>query len=231
VLTPENILARPVDPVQIGMLRGLDGEKLNYGLDLVVKYIKTTAEDDIDRIVFSGDAPAVLPISHLRKEEDRAKYTEGFINNFAVRVEELQRWVSHLKAWRQFHEIEKAYGRYYPPEGKHEAAKYEKLEEIKGTNAFRFEKLVYDPFRLTRGKRFGLLEANREEEYAPILRKSEPDRSPVFGTPEYAILALSHLHEKWLRDAGYQFVEPSSLGTIALKEIVARKRILRQRHQ
>ncbi len=47
VLTPENILARPVDPVQIGMLRGLDGEKLNYGLDLVVKYIKTTAEDDV----------------------------------------------------------------------------------------------------------------------------------------------------------------------------------------
>jgi hypothetical protein len=40
VLTPENILARPADPVQIGMLRGLDGDKLHYGLDLVVKYIK-----------------------------------------------------------------------------------------------------------------------------------------------------------------------------------------------
>jgi len=90
-----------------------------------------------------------------------------------------------------------------------------------------------DPFRLTRAKRFGLLEANREEEFAPITKGSQPiiDGKPVFGTPEYAILALSRLHEKWLRQAGYEFVEDASVQTIALKDIIARQRMQRQKHQ
>jgi hypothetical protein len=36
VLTPKNILACPVDPVQVGMFCGLDRERLSCGLDLVV---------------------------------------------------------------------------------------------------------------------------------------------------------------------------------------------------
>ncbi len=104
-----------------------------------------------------------------KEGRERAKFTEDSINNFAVRVEVLQLWVSPPEGLAPIPRDREGllHARYYPPKGKHEAAKYEKLDEIKSTNTF----------CLTRGKRFGLLlEANREEEYAAILGKSETDR-------------------------------------------------------
>jgi hypothetical protein len=67
-------------------------------------------EDDIDRIVFSGYAPAVEPISHLRKRGEKELNSQripSIISQFVLRY--YSSGLAHLKVWRQFHEIEKVY--------------------------------------------------------------------------------------------------------------------------
>lgn len=110
---------------------------------------------------------------------------------------------------------------------------------MKTENALKFEKFIFDPWRLVKRERFGLLEVDRMEEFAPI-KNANPKEIPEWkededletylkkipDTPLSAILIQSELHRKWLAQSGYPTQQRSSLTKLTGLEIKETKKVL-----
>lgn len=133
---------------------------------------------------------------------------------------------------------------YIPPQVEGEDGITVTKEQLKTENALKFEKFIFDPWRLVKRERFGLLEVDRMEEFAPI-KNANPKEVPEWkedesledylkkipDTPLSAILIQSELHKKWLSKQGYPTEQKSSLKKITGLEIKEIKKVLESKKE
>lgn len=209
IMGVDNLLAKPIDPIQIGMLRGLDSE-FKYGKDVVVKYVESSdPSEKVGRLCTNNKLPSVIEYKDFKTnvpEAQQKDYNKAYIANFAVRTTAVDKFLKYKKDWVVYHaEAGKTVQTYEPPKTEDEVGKLTLKEDIlkqsKDGNCVQFEKYAFDAFRLIHPKRYALLEVDRAEEFAPIKNGNESK----FDCPETAIRLLSSLHKKWLDDAGYQW--------------------------
>ena len=62
-------------------------------------------------------------------------------------------------------------------------------------NGYKFELSIHDCYLLCDPEKFGIIEAIREDEYAPV--KNAPGESE--DTPDTAKELMSQLHQRWLK--------------------------------
>lgn len=116
VMGVDNLMAKPVDPVLIGMMKGVKGEF--GGLDLVAQYVKPIKdskgkEESVGRICFKNNLPSVVEYTDLK--DDTAKYQMGFTASFGISVDQIQTCIDYKDAWEVFHLAKKKMNVYYPP--------------------------------------------------------------------------------------------------------------------
>lgn len=68
-------------------------------------------------------------------------------------------------------------------------------------NGYKFELFSYDAFPITKPENFGLVEAIKDQEYAPIINAP----GSLEDSPEIARDLLALLHQKWLETKGVMF--------------------------
>ena len=69
-------------------------------------------------------------------------------------------------------------------------------------NGIKFELFIFDAFQECRDNGFGLMEVNREAEFAPVKNKCAPGAT---DSPDTAREFISKLHQSWLIKAGWDF--------------------------
>lgn len=128
-----------------------------------------------------------------------------------MRKDLVSTFIQRKNEWLTYHLAIKKVPYYIPPQVEGEDGITVTKEQLKTENALKFEKFIFDPWRLVKRERFGLLEVDRMEEFAPI-KNANPKEVPEWkedesledylkkipDTPLSAILIQSELHKKWL---------------------------------
>lgn len=71
----------------------------------------------------------------------------------------------------------------------------------KEPNGYKFELFIHDCFQLCTPEKFGIIEAKREEEFAPV--KNAP--GSLEDSPDTARALMSRLHQSWLKRYSVEF--------------------------
>jgi hypothetical protein len=108
----DNLLAKPIDPLLIGMLKGSEGRARQ--LDVVSKYVDRLPGEKSSRIVMQGNSVGVVSAFEIAGSE--AKYNEVSIGNFAVRREVIETFIKNKNEWITYHLSLKKIPFYIPPE-------------------------------------------------------------------------------------------------------------------
>lgn len=92
----------------------------------------------------------------------------GYTGNFAIRLNAIEKVLKYKREWVTYHPQEAKVQTYQPPKSEKDQGVTVPVEEIEQNNCFQFKKHAFDAFKIIHPKRFALLEADREEEFAPV---------------------------------------------------------------
>ncbi|EGR31232.1 udp-n-acetylglucosamine pyrophosphorylase, putative [Ichthyophthirius multifiliis] len=190
----DNILVKLGDPTQLGYL-------IQNNYEIVSKFVKKAyPEECVGVHVLKNQKPFIIEYSDMTQQQiyeknlsGQYKFNQGFICNFICQVSFLNRIIQDSQQTNQlmvYHQAIKQVS-YYDVFKKEIVYPNEK-------NAYKFELFIFDAFQLSNS--FGLIEVNREQEFAPIKNN---DNNSNIDTPLTALELVSKLHRQWLIQAGY----------------------------
>jgi UDP-N-acetylglucosamine/UDP-N-acetylgalactosamine diphosphorylase len=178
----KNPLNKILDPALIGMA-------ITEQLQVVCKSVsKTSPTDKLGNILVKDDHPFVLSSDAMKEDMAKEKNTSGRLKyNHLSTFEFLFEVHRLLEIFSDSSNLPKLFD-------KRSVKAYmwnediQKSEEPEKENAYKFEISMTNAFKFIEKNKFGLLEVEREEEFAPV--KSPEDQ-------QHAIELISDLHKKY----------------------------------
>jgi UDP-N-acetylglucosamine/UDP-N-acetylgalactosamine diphosphorylase len=197
----DNVLCKVADPMFMGYAQ-------TKGYDVAARYVrKSHPKENVGVHILRNGKPHMIEyseigpeLSHLRDSEGNLVYDSSNILNIIFRVSFLEDIVSiKKKELAQKYHVAKKKIKYYDDKLQQAITPLE-------NNGYKFELFITDAYLLCEPEKFGLLEALREEEFAPV--KNAPGSAD--DSPDTARALISRLHQKWLIAKGLGFSKVAS---------------------
>ncbi|CCF60603.1 hypothetical protein KAFR_0K02470 [Kazachstania africana CBS 2517] len=187
----DNVLSKVCDPVFIGF-------SIKHSFELATKAVrKRDAHESVGLIASKDNRPCVIEYSEISKELAEAQDANGLLKLRAGNIvnhyysidllkRELDNWCNNMVyhiAKKKIPSFDNKKNIYYQP-----------VEP----NGIKLEQFIFDVFPTISLSKFGCLEVERSEEFAPL--KNAPGTSN--DNPETSRAAYLNLSKKWLTAAG-----------------------------
>jgi len=210
IIGVDNVLAKIGDPYFLGYAAAKD-------YDVTCKYVpKRSPTEPAGVFVLRNGKPHVIEYSEIPKAlseltdaNGKLVYDSANILNALYKIEFLENILSSKKKElaSQYH-IAKKKIQYYDDKLGQSITPSE-------PNGYKFELFIHDCFQLCAPEKFGVIEAKREEEFAPV--KNAPGAAE--DSPDTARALISRLHQGWLKKYAIEFEAEASGEKTGLCEI------------